>query len=157
MSTPEVHLIPSSPEACPLSSRPTGGAAGGPVGPGAPGAAGLGDAAVVGAGEHGVCAAAVVAVDLVCAARRPALAQRVHTVTLPQLHTHAVLLQLTCAYIYTHVCVSTDTTPLKAYWHAHTQLHTHVSKHTQKQAHTRTRTGTNTHTHTHEDTCTHTV
>lgn len=86
-----------SPESRP-SSRSAGGAAGGPGGPGAPGAAVLSCAGAVGAGELSVCAAAVVAVHLMRAARGPALTRRVQTVTLPHLNAHAVLQQLA----YTH-------------------------------------------------------
>lgn len=71
---------------------PTGNAARRPTGPGAPNAGGL--AAVIGAEELSIGAAAVVTVHLMPAAGRPNLSQGVHAVTLPQLHTHSVLLQL---------------------------------------------------------------
>ena len=79
------------------------------MGPGAPGAGVL--AAVIGAEQPPVRAAAVVAGHLVGAAGRPGLTQRVHAVTLPQLHTHTLLLQLAC----THTRANT---------HTHTHRHT---------------------------------
>lgn len=71
---------------------PTGNAAGRPTGPGTPHAGAL--AAVIGAEELPVGAAAVVAVGVVPTTSSPHLTQRVHAVALPQLHTHSVLLQL---------------------------------------------------------------
>lgn len=71
---------------------PTGKAAGRPTGPGAPHAGAL--AAVIGAEELPIGAAAVVAVGVVPTPSSPHLTQRVHAVALPQLHAHSVLLQL---------------------------------------------------------------
>lgn len=71
---------------------PTGNATGRPTGPGAPHAGAL--AAVIGAEELPIGAAAVVAVGVVPTPSRPHLTQRVHAVALPQLHAHSVLLQL---------------------------------------------------------------
>lgn len=97
----------SSPEASSLS-WPTGDTAGGPAGPRAPGAACLYCTGEVGAGEHSVCAAAVVTVDTMLTACSPALPECIYTVTLPQLHTHPVLQQLT--YMQTCLLITSLTT-----------------------------------------------
>lgn len=89
----------ASPVSGPLALA-AGNAARRPRGPGAPHAGAL--AAVIGAEQLAVRAAAVVAVHLVVAAGRPDLPQGVHTVTLPQLHTHPVLLQLAWTHTHTH-------------------------------------------------------
>lgn len=96
----KVSLCNSSPEACSLSCT-TGNAAGGPAGPQAPGTATLSWTGKVGAGENSVCAAAVVAVDMVLTACSPALPQCINAVTLPQLYTHTILLQFT----YIQTCI----------------------------------------------------
>lgn len=92
--------VPVSPVSGSLA-RSTGGATCRPIGPGAPTAGGL--AAVIGAEQLSIRAAAVVTVHLMPAACRPALSQRVHTVTLPKLHTHPILLQLAWTHTYTQV------------------------------------------------------
>lgn len=93
----ELLVFLSSPVSGSLA-LPAGNTAWRPAGPGAPAASSL--AAVIGAEELSVRAAAVVTVHLMPAAGCPNLTQWVHAVTLPKLHTDSVLLQLAWTHTY---------------------------------------------------------